>query len=60
MTQLQQSDVSSTQAYTLAVPAARIAHPTKTIEIVRAESELLAIDQLMADLTAEFVADARR
>jgi hypothetical protein len=28
--------------------------------IVRAESELLAIDELMADLTAEFVADAIR
>ncbi len=44
---------------TLAVPSPSVARPTKTIEIVRAESELRAIDELMADLTAEFVADAK-
>jgi hypothetical protein len=56
----QQSDVTSTRTLTLAVPAPGISQPTGTVEIVRAESELLAIDELMADLTAEFVAEAKR
>ncbi|MCA9147399.1 MAG: hypothetical protein H6821_12755 [Planctomycetaceae bacterium] len=53
------SDVTSTGALTLAVPSPSVARPTKTIEIVRAESELLAIDELMADLTNEFVSDLK-
>ncbi|MDA1052958.1 MAG: hypothetical protein O3C40_21100 [Planctomycetota bacterium] len=57
MTLEQKSVVGSTQTLTLAVPARSIARSTKTVEIVRAESELLAIDELMADLTNEFVAD---
>lgn len=60
MTRDQQLDASSTQPLTMAVPAPSIARPTKPVEIVRAESELRAIDELMADLTAEFVADAKR
>ncbi|HRX79443.1 MAG TPA: hypothetical protein P5307_10315 [Pirellulaceae bacterium] len=59
MTRELQSDVSSTRALTLAVPSPSIARPTKTVEIVRAESELLAIDELMADLTNEFVSDLK-
>ena len=60
MTSLPQADVSSPRMLTLAIPAPSIARPTKTVEIIRAESELQAIDALMADLTAEFVADAQR
>jgi hypothetical protein len=44
---------------TLAVPAPSVVRPTKTVEIVRAESELRAIDELMAALTAEFVAECK-
>jgi len=57
MTREQQSDVVSPRMLTLAVPAASVARPMKTVEIVRAESELRAIDELMADLTAELVAE---
>lgn len=60
MTDLQQSDASSTRTLTLAVPSPRVAQPTTAIEIVRAESELRAIDELMAELTDEFVAEAKR
>lgn len=60
MTSEQQPDISSPPMLTLAAPAASIARPTKTVEVVRAESELLAIDELMADLTAEFVNEAQR
>ena len=60
MTYQQQSNASSGQTFTLAVPSAKVAQPTKAIEIVRAESELRAIDELMAELTDEFVADARQ
>jgi hypothetical protein len=34
--------------------------PTKSVDIVRAESELAAIDELMADLSVEFLADSSR
>jgi hypothetical protein len=56
----QQSDVAPPRMLTLAVPPRAITRPTENVVIVRAESELLAIDELMADLTAEFVADAIR
>ncbi|MBI2478825.1 MAG: hypothetical protein HYV60_09375 [Planctomycetia bacterium] len=59
MTREQHSDVVSPRMLTLAVPSPSVARPTKTVEIVRAESELLAIDELMADLTDEFVADLK-
>ena len=59
MTREQQSDASSTRTLTLAAPVPTIVRPTKTIEIVRAESELLAIDELMADLSNEFVVDLK-
>lgn len=60
MTHEKQSDVISPRMLTLAAPAPSVTRPTQAIDIVRAESELLAIDELMADLTAEFVADAMR
>ncbi|HUG66204.1 MAG TPA: hypothetical protein VMM76_00550 [Pirellulaceae bacterium] len=59
MTREQQLDVTSPRMLTLSIPKASVARPTKTVEIVRAESELLAIDELMADLTNEFVADLK-
>ena len=59
MTREQQPEGASTRTLTLAMPSAAIARPTKSVEIIRAESELRAIDELMADLTDEFVADLR-
>ena len=59
MTREQQPEAVSTRMLTLAVPTAAVARPTKSVEIVRAESELRAIDELMTDLTDEFVADLR-
>ena len=58
MTLEQQSNVTSPPTLTMAVPASRIAQPTEIVEVVRAESELRAIDELMAELTTEFVAEA--
>jgi hypothetical protein len=57
MTREQQLDMSSPSMLTLSAPASSAARPTKTVEIIRAESELLAIDELMADLTDEFIAE---
>ncbi len=34
--------------------------PASSVEIVRAESELNAIDELMADITADFVREVKR
>lgn len=51
-----------TDAVTYSVPLLpnRNATQPKSVEIVRAESELNAIDELMADLTADFVSEATR
>ncbi len=52
---------STTAPLTYSTPL--IARPTEqqsqSVEIVRAESELNAIDELMADLTADFVSEAK-
>jgi hypothetical protein len=60
MTREQQPEAVTTRMLTLAVPSAAAARPTRSVEIIRAESELRAIDELMADLTDEFVAEAAR
>lgn len=54
-----QATANSPIAFSLATPPASIVRPTKSIDIVRVESELLAIDELMSDLTADFVSDAK-
>ncbi|MEO8497078.1 MAG: hypothetical protein ABI614_18555 [Planctomycetota bacterium] len=60
MTHKQQSSASRTRTLTLGVPSPKVAQPTKAIAVVRAESELLAIDELMAELTIDFVAEVNR
>jgi hypothetical protein len=60
MTREQQAEAVSTRLLTLAIPSAAAARPTRSVEIIRVESELRAIDELMADLTDEFVAEAAR
>ncbi|MBC8354432.1 MAG: hypothetical protein H8E66_20750 [Planctomycetes bacterium] len=52
------TDVALTYATPLVAPTST--HQQTSVEIVRAESELTAIDDLMAELTEEFVADAKR
>lgn len=47
-------ELQSNQNYTLTLAP----RSTKTVEIIRAESELQAIDELMADLAEDFVAEA--
>ncbi len=56
----QQASTSSILTYATPLNGSTKAQPPKSVEVVRAERELNAIDELMADLTDEFVADAKR
>lgn len=54
MTTKQEPEIRSSHTLILVPPTPDVAKTNQPIAIIRAENELLAIDELMADLSQEF------